>query len=341
MRHPGTRVQSAGLFAGSNYRGPTVKGMLQRRTWCSILLALSLIMPVAFAQGEESPVQFPVVPELFADEPLNACEGIAFNGEGRLFMTCNRAFWELSTAGVATKLADLDSNLGVAAIGERDLLVADFGPTNAFSNGRNTDGIVYRISPEGAKTVAASGIGDPNFILVLSDGSYLVSDDATADVYRVDTNGTVELYSTAVNHPNGLALSPDGSTLYVAQIFTNIRPVVLDGSIWAMRLVDGRPLRDARKIADAGPNAGVDGLAMDIEGRLYITANAAGQLWRYDPADESMTLIASGMVGIASLAFGDGAFDHQSIYATTTFSGGRGGKIWRIAVGTTGAPLYR
>lgn len=304
-------------------------------------LVLCLALPAAFAQDDASSLQFPVEPELFADEPLNACEGIAFNGEGRLFMTCNRAFWELAPSGAATKLVDLESNLGVAAIGERDLLVADFGPTNAFRDGRNSDGIVYRITPEGVKTVAATGIGDPNFILVLNDGSYLVSDDATADVYRVDTNGVVDLYSTAVNHPNGLALSPDGSTLYVAQIFTNIRPVVLDGSIWSMRLADGRPLRDAKKVADAGPNAGVDGLATDIDGRVYIAANRAGQLWRYDPADDSMTLLASGMIGIASLAFGEGAFDRQSIYATTTFSNGQGGKIWRIPVGTRGAPLYR
>jgi len=313
----------------------------QRHRTAAFALTLVLAIPLAHAQDDKPAPAFPVEPELFADDALNGCEGIAFNGEGRLFMTCNRAFWELSTSGVPTKLVDLDSNLGIAAIGDRDLLVADFGPTNAFRNGRNSDGVVYRITPEGNKTVAAAGFGDPNFILLFADGSYLVSDDATADVYRVGTNGTVELYSTAVNHPNGLALSPDGSTLYVAQIFTNIRPVVLDGSIWAMRLQNGRPLRDARKVTDAGPNAGVDGLAMDAEGRLYIAANAAGQLWRYDPADESMTLIASGMVGIASLAFGEGAFDHRSIYATTTFSGGQGGKIWRIPVGVTGAPLYR
>jgi len=307
----------------------------------ALALTLWLAFPPAHAQDETSSITFPVEPELFADEPLNACEGIAFNGENRLFMTCNRAFWELSTSGVASRLADLDSNLGVAAIGERDLLVADFGPTNAFREGRNSDGIVYRITPEGVKTAAATGIGDPNFILVLADGSYLVSDDATADIYRVGSDGAVELYSTAVNHPNGLALSLDESVLYVAQIFTNIRPVVLDGSIWAMRLEDGQPLRGARLIANAGPNAGVDGLAMDVDGRLYIAANRAGQLWRYDPADESMTLIAGGMIGIASLAFGRGSFDQHSIYATTTFSGGQGGKIWRIPVGIAGARLYR
>lgn len=47
------------------------------------------------------------------------------------------------------------------------------------------------------------------------------------------------------------------------------------------------------------------------------------------------------MYGIASVAFGEGEFDHQSIDAQTTVARGRGGNIWRIPVGTTGARLYR
>jgi sugar lactone lactonase YvrE len=221
------------------------------------------------------------------------------------------------------------------------LLVADFGPTNAFRGGRNNDGIVYRITPDGAMTRHALGIGDPNFILVRSDGSYLVSDDATADIYLVQPDGKVDLYTTAVNHPNGLALSADESVLYVGQIFTNIRPVVPDNAVWSIDLKDGQPVKDAKLAVRAGPGAAIDGLAMDELGRVYIAANNAGELWRFNPLDDEMKLIATGMFGLASLAFGEGEFDPQSIYATATFSGGRGGKIWRIPVGAGGALLHR
>lgn len=301
-------------------------------------LVLLLVTSALAQSGNDS--QFPVHPELLVDE-LGGCEGITFNGEGRLFVTCRRALWEVGQDYSLRKVSDLESNLGAAGIGDRDLLVADFGPTNAFRDGRNSDGIVYRISPEGEREPHALGIGDPNFILVRADGSYLVSDDATADIYLVSPRGEVELYTTAVNHPNGLVLSADGSTLYVAQIFTNIRPVVMDNAIWAIRLEEGRPARDARLLVRAGPGAAVDGLAMDSLGRIYIAANRAGELWRYDPAIEEMLLIASGMFGLASLAFGEGEFDRGSIYATATFSGGRGGKIWRIPVGIDGAKLNR
>jgi len=296
---------------------------------------------VALAQSSSEPPAFPADPVLFVDKPFNGCEGIAFNGEGRLFVTCNRSLWEIGPDGATRKVTELFSNLGIAAIGARDLLVADFGPTNAFQNGRNSDGIVWRVSPDGDKHEVATGIGDPNFILVLENGSYLVSDDATADIYLVGEDGMPQLFSTAVNHPNGLALSADGKMLYVAQIFSNIRPVVMDNAVWAMPLADGRPARDARVVVRAGPNAAVDGLAMDADGRVYIAANRAGELWRFDPDSGEMLLLARGMIGIASLAFGAGEFDRTSIYATTTFSAGRGGQIWRIPVGAKGAALYR
>ena len=80
---------------------------------------------------------------------------------------------------------------------------------------------------------------------------------------------------------------------------------------------------------------------MDADGRVYITANRAGKLWRYDPHTDEMTLLAEGMFGLASVAFGEGEFDRYSVYGTTTFSQGRGGKIWRVPVGTTAGKLYR
>ena len=311
--------------------------------WNSARLAVAAVLVAAgiAVAGADEP-SFPVTPVLFVDEPFSGCEGIAFNGEGRLFVTCNRAFWEVLPDGEAKQLLALDSNLGVAGYGREDLLVADFGPTNAFAHDRNDDGVVWRISPDGSRKVAhARGIGDPNFILVLDDSSYLVSDDATSDIYRVTAEGEVALYTTAVNHPNGMVLSEDGSTLYVAQMFSNIRPVVGVNRLWALRLEDGKPFRDAKLVATTGPGSMPDGLAMDAEGRVYVAANRERMIWRYDPASEETTLIAEGIPGAGSLVFGEGEFDRHSLYVTSTFANGDGGKIWRIPVGVAGAPVIR
>jgi sugar lactone lactonase YvrE len=309
---------------------------------CRASLLILLTLPTASVPVRAQEPEFPAEAVLVADEPFRGSEGIAFNGEGHLFVTANRALWQVYPDGEVRRIAELDSNLGLAPIGARDLLVADFGPTNAFEHDRNDDGVVWRITPEGEKTRLVTGIGDPNFILMRRDGSMLVTDDATADIYVVGEDMRPLLFSTAVNHPNGLALSDDGSTLYVAQIFKSIRPVVPDDSLWAIPLEDGKPAGAARLVARLGPYAANDGLAMDRKGRVYIAANGeAGEIWRYDPATEELVLIARDVYGAASIAFGAGEFDPQSIYVSTTFNRGRGGKIWRIPVGVEGQPVTR
>ncbi len=306
-----------------------------------VTLSIASLQNVMAQQIAEEPT-FPVDAEQLVSDQFESSEGIAFNGEGKLFVTANRALWEVDTDGGVRKVVDLFSNLGLAAIGDRDLLVADFGPTNAFRQDRNSDGIVWRITPEGDRSQFITGIGDPNFVLVRADGSILISDDATSDIFVASNDMKPKLFSTAVNHPNGLALSNDGETLYVAQIFKSIRPVVRDDSLWAIDLKDGKPAGAARLVTRTGPLAANDGLAMDALGRVYIAANGpAGKIWRYDPADGGMVLIAERIYGAASIAFGAGKFDHLSIYVSTTNNQGRGGKIWRIRVGVEGQKLHR
>jgi sugar lactone lactonase YvrE len=134
-----------------------------------------------------------------------------------------------------------------------------------------------------------------------------------------------------------LALSSDESSLYVAQIFKSIRPVVTDGRVWVLPLEDGMPSGDPELLADLGDDAANDGLALDELGMLYVAANGSGQIWRIDPATNETVLIAENMPGAASIAFGKGEFDHLSIYVTST----RTGKVWEVPVGVRGAQLLR
>jgi hypothetical protein len=100
------------------------------KVWISCLAA-ALIFPCAsHSQQESERTKFPVEAELFVDEGFQGCEGISFNGEGRLFATCSRALYEINADRSTRKISELFSNFGTAAIRERDLLVADFGPTN-------------------------------------------------------------------------------------------------------------------------------------------------------------------------------------------------------------------
>ena len=282
-------------------------------------------------------ISFPVTPKVFIDGVFNRCEGIAFNGENKLFIAGDKSVWRVSTIGKCTKIFTASSNLGLAPIGRRDILFADFGPTNAFDSGYNRDGVVWRVTPEGDAKIVADHMGDPNFVTVLNDGSFLVSDDATDEIHFIDLKGTRSIFTSEIKHPNGMALSIDGSELYVAQIFKKIKPYILDGRIWSLKLSNNIPVGEPQLLVDLGDDAANDGLALDMLGRIYVSCWNRGEIWRYDIKQDELVLIAQNLSGVASLAFGCGDFDNKSIYATST----KTGKVWRVPVGIEGAILNR
>lgn len=284
-----------------------------------------------------------LAPEVVIADLFTGAEGLAFSAEGRLYVAANRAVWEVAPDGAVRPLASFASNLGLAAIGSRDILMADFGPLVAPQAGPNRDGVVWRITPEGDTTRVAEGVGDPNAIVVLPTGELLVSDDFTHNIYLVGRNGAVSVFSDAIPFPNGLALAPDGSALYVAQIFSKApdepppaRFTEFSDAVWRLPLRDFRPAGPPTVLFRTGGATGPDGLAMDANGMLYLSAAREGQLWRIDPATGAGELLADGLPGLASLAFGQGAFDHHSLYATQI----RGGRLLRFPVGVTGQRLH-
>lgn len=305
-----------------------------------LLLLLTACATVSPRPAPPPDPPFPVAAERFVTQ-FRGAEGITFNGEGRLFVGANNQVWEILPDGSTRRLVDVYRHLGQAGIGPRDILAADFGPTNIFGDGANSrnDGIVWRITPEGERTAFATGIADPNAIIRLPGGTWLVSDDGVDHIYRI-VDGRAEIWSRAVPFPNGMALSRDGRTLYVAQIFSAIGPVVPDTAIWAIPIRNDRPAGPGRIVART--ERAPDGLAADEYGRIYVADNGSGSIRRYDPATGDMVVVARGMPNVASLVFGEGAFDPLSIYATSTAGReGRGGTIWRVRIGVRGAPPNR
>jgi hypothetical protein len=305
------------------------------------LLFLAACAPAVAPRNAPPPDQpLPVVAERFVTQ-FRGAEGITFNGEGRLFVGANNQIWEILPDGSTRRLADVYRHLGQAGIGPRDILAADFGPTNIFGDGASSrnDGVIWRFTPEGERTVFATGIADPNAIIRLPGGTWLVSDDGVHDIYRI-VDGRAEIWSRAVPFPNGMALSRDGRTLYVAQIFSAVGPVVVDTAIWAIPIRNDRPAGPGRIVART--ERAPDGLVADEYGRIYIADNGSGTIRRYDPTTGEMVIIARDMPSVASLVFGEGQFDPLSIYVTSTAGReGRGGTIWRVRVGVRGARPHR
>jgi gluconolactonase len=130
--------------------------------------------------------------------------------------------------------------------------------------------------------------------IYFTDPRYGSTDGVVQDkeaVYRVDPNGTVTRIIDTLARPNGIALAPDERTLYVSDNNKS-------GSrraLWAFELSPaGVPLRP-RVVYDFGAGRGVDGMAIDREGRIWATAGTGDKAGVYvlTPAGELLTVIAT------------------------------------------------
>ena len=124
----------------------------------------------------------------------------------------------------------------------------------------------------------------PNDVAARANGQLFFTDPCYGDrtqmelthesVYRVDPSGEVTrvLTQPAIQRPNGIALSPDERTLYVVDSCP-----IAGGNrkIWAFDLNDEGEPSGQRLIIDFAPGRGGDGMAVDVEGNLYIAAGIA------------------------------------------------------------------
>lgn len=91
---------------------------------------------------------------------------------------------------------------------------------------------------------------------------------------------------------NGIALSPDARTLYWS-VTTGRQAHAIATHVLRNPKADGVQVADAvRNIGDVGGNA--DGIVTSADGQLYITDVTRNGIVRYDPATQTMALVAAG-----------------------------------------------
>ena len=90
---------------------------------------------------------------------------------------------------------------------------------------------------------------------------------------------------------NGIALSPDARTLYWS-VTTGRQAHAIATHVLRNPKADGAQVADAvRNIGDVGGNA--DGIVTSANGQLYITDVTRNGIVRYDPATQTMALVAA------------------------------------------------
>lgn len=123
-------------------------------------------------------------------------------------------------------------------------------------------------------------------------------------VYRTSPTGEVVEITRDLMKPNGLALSPDGKTLYVAETHNGSdgMPGVELGSRGPMKIyafplgADGLVAGPRRTLYDFGPQFGCDGMTVDDQGNLYLTAREPSKpgILVLNPSGEEIAFIPTG-----------------------------------------------
>lgn len=151
---------------------------------------------------------------------------------------------------------------------------------------------VHCITPGGKVSIYASGnttqkMRLPNYPVFDDAGNLYVSDSGTWGsrdglIWKIAPGGIAEVWDRQANgFTNGLCLSGDGRHLYVAE---SSPPVISRIEIKS----DGRP--GAREVLLELPRQVPDGLALDIDGNLYISLYTPSIIYRLSPKGKLETL---------------------------------------------------
>jgi gluconolactonase len=188
--------------------------------------------------------------------------------------------------------------------------------------------------------------------IYFSDPRYLGDEPRELEhraVYRIDTDGSVVEITHECEKPNGIALSPDMKTLYVVDHNNGtdkIDPNAPPPTKGAMKLYafplgdDGLVSGPRRTLIDFGKEDGIDGMAVDVKGNLYMAVRSLKRpgVWVSNADGKEIAYIPTGQpnqdgkkpVGIpANVCFGRGA-ESKMLYVTIDVS------LYRIPVNVDG-----
>lgn len=151
------------------------------------------------------------------------------------------------------------------------------------------------------------------------------------ECWRIDGEAAATAAYDGVAFANGIGFSPDGGTLYHSNYS--------EGQVLAHDVdADGRATR--RRVFATLPRGNPDGLAVDVEGRVWIAMGPGGGIARFAADGTLEEVVAVPASFVTSLTFG-GA-DGRDVYVTTADNAThpeRRGTIFRSRVDVPGVPI--
>jgi gluconolactonase len=193
-------------------------------------------------------------------------EGPAVNDAGELYFTDipNNRIHKVSTDGQVTVFAE---NSGAA----NGLM---FGPDGLLYACRHADGQIVRYSADGKKhDVVVDGIKG-NDLVLLSNGTGYCTDPDNRKIFYFTIKGEKKEVDSGIEFPNGIMTSPDQTLLTVANTrgrFCYSFQIQPDGTLGSKQEYGWLHVTDHLQ-------TGADGMAVDSEGRMYVTTTMGVQV---------------------------------------------------------------
>jgi sugar lactone lactonase YvrE len=227
-------------------------------------------------------------------ENLHPVANPAVDAEGNVYATVSGARGQTVPVSIFQIQRDFQIRPFV-----RDLLNATglaFDPDGYLYTSSRAEGTVYRISPQGAISTYAEGMGIATGIAFDRDGNLYVG-DRSGTIFKI--NAAREIFVFATLEPSVAAYHlafNDAGTLFVTGPTTSsnqsIHAIDRDGNITVFYQGLGR----------------AQGMALDVDGNLYVAASLHGQrgIIRITPRCEaSLAVSGNNLVGLAFLEDGN------------------------------------
>lgn len=247
-------------------------------------------------------------------------EGPAVNAAGELFFTDipNKRIHKVSLEGSVTQFAENTGSANGLMFGADGLLYAC----------RTDDAQIVRYQPDGSRhDVFVTGIR-ANDIVILPDGSGYCTEPDTHKVWFFDASGRKQEVDSGIAFPNGLMTSPDQALLNVSDTQGRF--------VYSFRIGQGGKLEYKQKygwlhVTDE-LQSHADGMAVDTEGRLYVTT-AAGLQVLDQLGRVNLIIRKPGATWLSNVVFAGPARD---VLVVTC-----GDSVYRRRVGATGADPWK
>jgi sugar lactone lactonase YvrE len=143
------------------------------------------------------------------------------------------------------------------------------------------------------------------------------------EVWRIDAPGAAQVMATGILWPNGIGNAPDGDVMYVSD--------------YARACVLAFPAGD---VFAESPRGSADGLAVDVEGGVWVALGEGGGVARFAPDGRLEGIADVPARFVSSVSFGGP--DRRAVYVTTGDSSASpetGGALFRARADVAGLPV--